>query len=166
MTSSTIYSRVSALRPLFASVAACFPSLPWQVLAAIAERESRCGEALGPDLLGDSGHGRGIMQIDDRTWGTWLEENDWRNPSINIAKGADIFASGLYLGPLGAVAAYNAGPSSVKRYAAMNLKKPAEVQDPEFFDPITAGRNYVSSVYRLSVEIERLFAEAPCAELN
>jgi hypothetical protein len=45
------------------------------VLAAIVERESRGGEALsppGPAGVGDGGHGRGLMQIDDRWHGLFV----------------------------------------------------------------------------------------------
>ncbi len=40
--------------------------LPPALLAAIASRESRCGNALAPDGTGDKGNGFGIMQVDKR----------------------------------------------------------------------------------------------------
>lgn len=63
------------------------------LIYALGQRESRWGEALrpkGPGGTGDSGHGRGIMQIDDRSFGSWLAANDWGDPYTNISKGAAV----------------------------------------------------------------------------
>ena len=65
------------------------------LLAAIAERESNYGAALDADQKGDSGHGHGIMQIDDRTWGSWIFGSNWRDPETNIKKGAQILEDDL-----------------------------------------------------------------------
>ena len=69
-------------------------SLDPHLLVAIAMRESRSGQALsppGPAGKGDYGHGHGIMQIDDRSFGPWLRANPWQDSLTNIRKGADIF---------------------------------------------------------------------------
>lgn len=66
------------------------PVLLW----AIMEWESRSSTALsppGPAGTGDGGHGRGLMQIDDRYHGDWLATNEWWVPLRNIRKGAEIF---------------------------------------------------------------------------
>ena len=77
------------------------------LLYGIMEIESRSGEILsppGPSGTGDSGHGHGLMQIDDRTWSAWLKLVDpatgtplWQIPRENIRKGADILSSGAKL---------------------------------------------------------------------
>lgn len=66
------------------------------LLAAIMSREtdfgmSRSCSVKGPACTGDNGHGRGLMQIDDRFHGDWLSENDWKDPYTNVKKGAQIF---------------------------------------------------------------------------
>jgi len=95
------------------------------VIAAIGQRESRWGLALDANGLGDSGHGHGIMQIDDRTWGSWLASNDWADPYVNVRKGAEIMGQNLdYFAGKGltgneliaaAAAGYNHGPGAVWR---------------------------------------------------
>jgi soluble lytic murein transglycosylase-like protein len=68
------------------------------LIYAIGEQESRWGDALsppGPGGTGDSGHGHGIMQIDDRSWGSWLASNDWTDPETNIRKGVEILKQAL-----------------------------------------------------------------------
>lgn len=60
-------------------------------IVALGMRESRWGEAIGgPGGTGDAGHGRGIMQIDDRSQAQWLASNDWTDPYVNVTKGAQI----------------------------------------------------------------------------
>jgi hypothetical protein len=62
------------------------------LIAAIGTRESQWGAAIGgPGGTGDGGHGRGIMQIDDRSNQVWLATNDWTDPYTNITKGVEIF---------------------------------------------------------------------------
>ena len=107
-----------------AAVAAGFqPSL----IAGIGSRESNWGLILRPPGAGgtgDRGHGRGLMQIDDRTWATWLNANNWQDAATNIRKGCAILAdnrqffvallSGAELLILrAALAGYNAGPGNV-----------------------------------------------------
>lgn len=68
------------------------------LLLAIMARESAYGEALkpvGPGGTGDAGHGRGLMQIDDRSWREWIDANPWWEPRTNIAKGAAILKTNL-----------------------------------------------------------------------
>jgi soluble lytic murein transglycosylase-like protein len=90
------------------------------LIAALGDRESRWGNALsprGPWGTGDAGHGRGLLQIDDRSFGPdengvgsgdgWLASHDWRDPETNIRKGAELLASNLR---------FFQGNSSVKGY--------------------------------------------------
>lgn len=68
------------------------------IIAAIMERESLSGEALkpkGPGGTGDGGHGRGLMQIDDRTWTSWLATHDWTDPYTCVLKGVQILKDNL-----------------------------------------------------------------------
>jgi len=39
---------------------------------------------------GDGGHGHGLMQIDDRSFGPWLSSRNWRDGLTNIRKGAEV----------------------------------------------------------------------------
>jgi soluble lytic murein transglycosylase-like protein len=125
------------------------------LLAAICWRESRGGSVLkppGPAGVGDGGHGRGLMQIDNRAWKDWvfqtpLDKPQWQDPRYNILKGAEILSG--YVGELGAelpgVAAYNAGPGAVRAV----LKRSANVSAHVLLhrlDLITTGKNYVSDV--------------------
>ncbi|TAK97560.1 MAG: hypothetical protein EPO08_21090, partial [Rhodospirillaceae bacterium] len=95
------------------------------LIAAVGQRESRWGLALDANMTGDAGHGHGIMQIDDRTWASWIASNDWTDPYTNVKKGAEILASNLsYFEGKGltgndliaaAAAGYNHGPGAVWR---------------------------------------------------
>ena len=63
------------------------------LLYAIGARESGWGSYLtpkGPGGTGDYGHGRGLMQIDDRSNQAWLAANDWRDPLVNLRRGVSI----------------------------------------------------------------------------
>jgi soluble lytic murein transglycosylase-like protein len=59
---------IGRVRPLIAkfNAAAAKTNLPPALLAAIASRESRCGNVLDRNGLGDGGHAFGIMQVDKR----------------------------------------------------------------------------------------------------
>jgi hypothetical protein len=109
------------------------------VLSAIMDRESGGGRYLipvGPAGVGDHGHGRGLMQIDDRDRppfpgrAAFVRGASWMDPAKNILFGARILAAyyDRASGHLGrAIAAYNAGP------VALTAKDP---------DEHTTGRNY------------------------
>lgn len=89
------------------------------LLAGIFARES----GFKADILGDAGHGHGLGQIDDRSFGDWLKSHDWKDPYTNASKSADILiAKAAYLKGHGiggdklvsaALAAYNAGEGRV-----------------------------------------------------
>lgn len=121
-------------------------SVPAALLAALCDRESRAGEALtppGPGGKGDGGHGHGLWQIDDRTWGFWLEHAEWWRPEVNADKAASILAWGLrrYSRVQDAIAAYNCGPNKVDRLLIMR-PHPSVAE----LDVLTAGGDYVSWV--------------------
>jgi len=123
------------------------------VLTAIGEQETHWGTARGyqgtsgPSIIGLDQHGRGLMQIDDRTWGDWVSANDWTDPYTNVTQGAKVYAQALsYFQKKGlvgdaaiqaALAAYNAGPGRVW----------SAIQAGESPDSVTAPGNYGSAVY-------------------
>jgi len=136
---------------------------------AVMDRESFGGELLhprGPTGTGDKGHGRGLMQIDDRAHptlaaallcdGTPLLQH----PVFNTFIGAHYLAhllhrfDGMGVEPmLPAAAAYNAGPGKVQA-ALRKLKVPASREAAlAALDPLTTpGKpgepgNYVSDVH-------------------
>jgi hypothetical protein len=65
------------------------------LIYGLGDRESRWGTALDADGRGDNGHGHGIMQIDDRSFGPWLAANNWRDPYTNVKQGARILRAKL-----------------------------------------------------------------------
>lgn len=121
------------------------------LIFAIGDRESGWGVYLTPkdsSGTGDYGHGRGLMQIDDRTYGDWLAVADWTDPYTNIRKGVDIFltqrqeisdAYGGNIDPASldrlAIVAYNHGPAG----ALKNAEKGE-------WDTNTTGGNYSADV--------------------
>ena len=126
------------------------------VMAGLMWRESRGGAALTPPGAagtGDGGHGRGLCQIDDRSWPAFTSSEDWKDPAKNIAFAVNLVAAEVSyfarfsLGhptpypPLQcALAAYNAGPSGVRRALARG----------EDVDAPTAHGNYSAEVLRLA----------------
>lgn len=68
------------------------------VIFGLGDRESGWGTFLsprGPAGRGDQGHGHGLMQIDDRSFGPWLAANDWTDPYTNVKKGVQIWKAKL-----------------------------------------------------------------------
>lgn len=127
------------------------------LLAAICDRESSGGQSLTPPKpsgTGDSGHGRGLMQIDDRSHSGFLTGKFpdgsplWANAAFNIHYGAWLL--GHYYQRAGswpvAIAAYNAG-----------LAKALEAKNP---NDVTTGRNYVSDVLHRQASFEALISKA------
>lgn len=55
------------------------------LLMAIASRETNIR-----NIVGDNGHGYGIMQIDDRSFPEWCHSGVWRDPEQAILKGAHV----------------------------------------------------------------------------
>ncbi len=122
--------------------------IPPSFIGGIGSRESFWGIILdppGPDGVGDSGHGRGLMQIDDGSH-EFARTGNWTDPRANIRYGCDLLAdnravlkreglSGKQL--LRATAAsYNAGLSAVLR----RLERGSDV------DLATTGQDYGKDV--------------------
>jgi hypothetical protein len=142
-----------ALKPLIFEIAVGFDLNP-RVIAAIMSRESGGGRLLrgkrgermtaGQKFFmgtGDRGHGRGLMQVDDRYWKGALnlnmrgaEETAWAWAPFNIALGCFIlkdafdYANRMLKGrppdliDMAAVCMYNTGPDAVT--VAMNNGDP------------------------------------------
>lgn len=135
---------------LFAVAGAKYGIDPF-LLAAICDRESNGGLALtppGPSGTGDGGHGRGLMQVDDRAHATWVHTHQWQDPATNIDMGARILAGCIAEFPRAlssAVAAYNCGAGNVRRALLEGLS----------VDHLTTGRNYSADVLRRRAEFTK-----------
>lgn len=134
------------------------------ILVAIMERETQSGTAKaldkpGPGGRGDFGHGHGLMQIDDRSFGPWLRSNNWADPYVNIKKGAQVYKGKLaYIRSKvpglseseyvrAAIAAYNTGEGNVVK----SLKAGRDV------DSTTAHGNYSADVLTKIATAEATF---------
>jgi soluble lytic murein transglycosylase-like protein len=129
-------------------------------LAAICDRESLGGDALtppGPTGVGDSGHGRGLMQLDDRAQAQFCAERlgdgtpTWQDAESNILAGAKVLF--IALQALGsdypaAVCAYNAGVNTARQALAALPAEATADQRVAALDRHTTGGNYVSDVLR------------------
>lgn len=169
------------LRELIIPIAKSYGLDP-AVVAAVVSRESGGGRLLGkrgnPADTGDHGHGRGLMQADDRFWKGLLnldskggEEDAWRYPAFNIAFGCWLLAKnldalraefpGLDEGERlrAALAAYNCGLGRVMRALA----------DKRDVDAATAGGDYGRDVLARAEWLRRNFfnrKDAKDAEVN
>lgn len=103
--------------PFFSEAAQRF-NFPVPLLLAIASRETNVR-----NIIGDGGHGRGIMQIDDRSFPDFANSGAAMDPRQNIIKGGEVlsgkrrFLSGRGVsGQLlmrASIAAYNGGEGRV-----------------------------------------------------
>lgn len=134
----------------------CYQTDPL-LLAAIMDRESHGGDALapkGPGGTGDFGHGRGLMQIDDRSHHSFVNSifDDgtplWRDPALNIMYAAKLLARNLAASRVEecAIAGYNCGLGRA-RAVYLALPKSADTKARlKAMDNITTGGDYVSHV--------------------
>lgn len=128
------------------------------VLAAIASRESRMGLLLDSNMKGDSGHGHGIMQIDDRSHQAFIRTGKWRHLEDSLAYVNDkvILVSYNYLSDYfdetqyvslfwAAIAAYNCGPGNVRK----------AIQAGKTPDSRTTGKDYSQDVRNRAMELQQ-----------
>lgn len=136
------------------------------LIAAIGDRETGWGTSKdcnpkGAGCLGDSAHGHGLMQIDDRYHQVWLATHDWTDPYTNVKYAIDsIFLPGLtqlqndgFSGEQAnqmAVAAYNAGVHAVE----------VAVQGGQSPDAKTTGANYSQDVLGRASSAQSAYASA------
>lgn len=120
------------------------------IIAAICDRESGGGVYLiprGPAGKGDQGFGHGLMQIDSRFHGKWLQTHEWWKPEVNIAYGAQLLRENFdhFKGDeFPAVAAYNC--SRVKVDALVNACWADLSARNLLIDRLTTYANYASDV--------------------
>jgi hypothetical protein len=103
------------------------------LIFAIGDRESLWGTALDANLTGDYGHGRGIMQIDDRIYPTWLAQNDWTDALTNVRKGVSILKQKMsVLSSRGAIPGLTTGTSVTLGATSANMRgvSPGSYPDP------------------------------------
>jgi len=129
------------------------------LIAAIMERESQGGEALTPPTrlgTGDGGHGRGLLQIDDRAHPAFCSNIElWGDALQYVMFGAMVLDWGRKTtgGHIeGAVACYNTGwarekngviiPHLRELYASVKPRLPTI----EELDRYTTGHDYVKFV--------------------
>jgi spore coat assembly protein SafA len=122
-------------------------NVPPEIITAVISRETN-----GRNIIGDGGHGHGLMQIDDRYHGSFLRNNhNGLDPATNIDYGTSIIRDNLnrYNGDFRkALAAYNAGQGNVDRAVANGLSP----------DAYTTGRNYGADVLQRAREFGRFFS--------
>lgn len=150
---------IAQWRDVIAGASLATGTCPW-LIAAIMDRESLGGAALkprGPAGTGDSGHGRGLMQIDDRSHLDFIRADFdaaegaplWTMPAFNVLYGAELLAKNTraFLGDTrAAIAAYNAGRGRVSKVLrALPAGSPAETVQAAL-DRVTTGGQYVTNV--------------------
>ena len=122
--------------------------VPAELIAAHCWRESRGGFMLtpkGPEGTGDNGHGRGLMQIDDRYHKEFIALVDpngfplWQKPEHNIAYGANLIANNLCDWP-------ESLPAAVARYNASAARVSMALKRGDHPDSVTTGGDYVAEV--------------------
>ena len=97
--------------------------LPVNILIAIGSRETNL-----KNIIGDKGHGFGVMQIDKRYYPEWCASGKWRDAKEGIRMGAFVLRSfrnsaekwlpGNYDRARAAIAAYNCGRRAFMNYLA------------------------------------------------
>jgi hypothetical protein len=118
-------ARVNALKPAIMAVAHS-KNIDPALLAGMMSRETRVGLLLDRRGIGDNGHGYGVLQINNRSFGKQLKRVNWRDPRVNMELAADILdsfardleerAAALRLTPTSdelfrwTISAYNTGP--------------------------------------------------------
>lgn len=125
--------------------------IPASVIAAIGSRESSWGLGLtppGPAGTSADGHGRGLMQIDDRWHVPFVQSGKWADAKENIVYGAAVLKNSIEFivkklsWPMGyrllkaGLAGFNCGPARV-------LQAIQNGYDEDFY---TAGRNYAKDI--------------------
>jgi soluble lytic murein transglycosylase-like protein len=140
-------------------------------LAAIVERESRGGEALsppGPAGVGDGGHGRGLMQIDDRWHGLFVSTGLWTEPAFALLYGARLLRQGLdaFKGDYpAAIGSYNAGISRVQLALASLPPTASAGQRIAAIDRVTT-QAYVAGVLKLREQLAATIGGAENAAVS
>ncbi|MEL6613965.1 MAG: transglycosylase SLT domain-containing protein [Bacteroidota bacterium] len=127
--------------------------VPFSILAAVASRETNMGQTVTADWTGDGGHGRGLMQIDDRWHTAFVDSTANNDHAANIDYAAGLLATEhRHFGEWApALAAYNAGRSRVSTAIGAG-------QSP---DVPTTGGNYSADVLARAQLFEVVFPPPP-----
>ena len=130
--------------------------IPPSVAFGICSRETLCGAAIErTGWAGDGGHGRGVMQVDDRYHKTFVRTYANNNHRANIryalqkVLAVDLKTFGGSLRQ--ALAAYNSGAGNVRKAIRAGL-------DP---DAYTTGRDYGRDVLHRATLFKQLGVDAP-----
>lgn len=132
----------------FIEKAAAQANVPPSIICGVGSRETEWGlspalDVPGPGGKGDHGHGRGLMQIDDRSH-EFARTGKWQDPEANILYAAKVLTqSANYISKKfpslkgeallrATLAGYNCGPGNVAKALSKGL-------DVDYY---TAGRNY------------------------
>jgi hypothetical protein len=119
------------------------------ILLGVMARETR-----GRNIIGDHGHGHGLMQIDDRYHATWLAgHNNGMDPATNIDYGAQQLAANIARFPNNleaAIAAYNAGPTAVNR----------AIRAGHDVNSVTTGGDYATDVLNRAATFRTMLPQA------
>lgn len=125
-------------------------SFPPEILVAIGSRETNLR-----NIIGDGGHGHGIMQIDDRSFPAWCQGKRWQSAIEAIRMGAYVLSTkrerainkkvpdkdALRV----ALASYNAGDHAIQDY--FHHGNP---------DLRTTGHDYSADVLKRAEEFKKL----------
>lgn len=118
-----------------------------EIITGVISRETN-----GRNIIGDGGHGHGLMQIDDRFHGPFLRNNqNGLNPASNIDYGTSLLRQNLnhFKGDYQkALAAYNAGIGGVER----------ALRNGRSADSATTGNNYGADVLRRAEGFKQYFS--------
>ena len=82
------YASTTAPGTIWIAADASHGPFPPEILLAIASRETNMR-----NIIGDGGHGYGIMQIDDRSFPEWTNSGLWKDVNAAIQKGALVLHS-------------------------------------------------------------------------
>lgn len=156
--SMTLPDRLARWAPQLVAAELCYGVDPL-LLAAIVDRESLGGDALkpkGPTGVGDSGHGRGLGQIDDRSHPSFLAATFdggpplWQDAAFNLLYAAKLLRKNLdrFGDEAAAIAAYNCGPGNVRAALARLPVGASAAERLAAVDKRTANGNYASDVLR------------------
>jgi len=145
---------VARWKDLASPIALSYKLDPLLVLAIMFQESSG-----NPDAVGFDGHGKGLMQIDDRAWPAWFTRvgDGWKDPRTNVQKGCDIFSNAmrkLNQDSAGALCAYNAGLGTATRVQSTLPGDATLEQRVHAFDLHTYGHVYVSSVLAHRAQFE------------
>ena len=164
------YAKAQGWLPAFAQAAKDY-DLPEALLMAIASRETNMR-----NIVGDGGHGYGLMQIDIRSFPEWVSSGAWHYAAQVIEKGAQVLdqkltqiragvGKSLHIGGTSfighpfssqedelrcATAAYNAG---LWPFYCHSTGKP--------IDSMTTGHNYSTDVWQRRALFEALLRDSP-----